>query len=454
MKLVWLLLLTVALGGGYWAWGAFEGNAPVISTLDSLVYVGAPHDHGFRIGDDGRGVESVRVFVVAGDQEYKIFSQSYEGTWHSGADLKTPREIQVTIVPKDLGLPQGDALLVAEATDFSLRHNVSRVEVPMVVDSRKPRVSLLTGLTYIRQGGSELAVYEVDEPTSKHGVQVGETFFPGFPHPKDAKLRVALYAIPYDAPSTQGASLIAVDRAGNRTDVPLSLSILHRRQTADRILLDDNFLKAKVDEILDGGEPGQDPLTGYLKINREVRAQNNKKLRELCSDSSQERLWDSAFTQMPNSKVGAGFAEARTYVYKGQDVDRQLHLGFDLASNARSEVPAANDGVVVFADELGIYGRVVVIDHGLGLFSLYGHLSEIAVEKGKAVAQGQSLGRSGTTGLAGGDHLHFAMLLSGIFIDPLEWFDKRWINEHLEAKLAPLPPEVEPPAPPAPSAGG
>jgi murein DD-endopeptidase MepM/ murein hydrolase activator NlpD len=453
MKLVWVLILTLAGAGGYWAWGAFEGVAPRISTLETVTYVGTPHEHEFTISDDGRGVESARVFVIAGGKEYKLTSASWEGTWHSGADVKAPRRVQTTISPADLGLPQGEATLVAEAVDFSWRKNQARIEVPLVIDARKPRVSVLTGLTYIRQGGSELAVFEVDEPTSRQGVQVGDNFFPGFAHPKDPKLRIAFYAIPHDAPKTQAVSLTATDRAGNRTDVPLSISVLDRRATADRIMLDDNFLRAKVDEILVGEQP-PDPLTGYLKINREVRAQNDKKLRELCQESSQERLWDTAFAQMPNSKVGAGFAEARSYVYNGKEVDRQLHLGFDFSSTARSPVPASNDGVVVFADELGIYGRTVVVDHGLGLFSLYGHLSEIGVEKGRAVAQGESLGRTGTTGLAGGDHLHFGMLLSGTFIDPLEWFDRRWIQEHLEAKLAPIPAEeqVDPGA--APGAGG
>jgi murein DD-endopeptidase MepM/ murein hydrolase activator NlpD len=451
MKLVWLLVLTLGLGAGYWAWGAFEGTPPRITTLQTLTYVGAPHEHEFTIVDEDRGVESARIYLIAGGKEYKLTSTTWEGTWHSGADVRAPRQLQTTISPAELGLPQGEATLVAEATDFSWRQNQARIEVPLVVDARKPRVSVLTGLTYIRQGGTELAVYEVDEPTSKQGVQVGDTFFPGFAHPKDPKLRVAFYAIPHDAPKTQSVALTATDRAGNRTDVPLSISVLERRATADRIQLDDAFLQAKVDEILVGEQP-PDPLTGYLKINREVRAQNDKKLRELCAESSQERLWDTPFTQMPNSKVGAGFAEARTYVYNGKDVDHQLHLGFDLSTTARSPVPAANDGVVVYADELGIYGRVVVIDHGLGLFSLYGHLSEIGVEKGRAVAQGEPLGRTGTTGLAGGDHLHFAMLLSGTFIDPLEWFDGRWIQEHLEAKLAPIPAE-EQPGPPG-AAGG
>ena len=138
---------------------------------------------------------------------------------------------------------------------------------------------------------------------------------------------------------------------------------------------------------------------------------------------------------MPNAHAGAKFAERRSYVFNGRVVDQQTHMGYDFASTAHDSIPAANDGVVVFTGPFGIYGNAVIIDHGLGLFSLYGHMSEIATERGRAVAKGESLGKSGATGLAGGDHLHFAMLLDGNFVDPLEWFDPKWIAEHIEGKL-------------------
>jgi murein DD-endopeptidase MepM/ murein hydrolase activator NlpD len=151
---------------------------------------------------------------------------------------------------------------------------------------------------------------------------------------------------------------------------------------------------------------------------------------------------------MPNTHTGARFAERRSYVYEGKVVDTQTHMGFDFASTSHAPVPAANDGVVVFAGPLGIYGNTVVLDHGLGLFSLYGHLSEIAVEKGSPVVKGEALGKSGTTGLAGGDHLHYAMLLDGVFVDPIEWFDAKWISEHIEGKLtAAAQPDAVPAAP-------
>ena len=439
-KLVWLLVLAALGYGAWWAWGAFESNAPRISMRDTLIYVGAKYVQEITAVDDGRGIESMRVFISSGDKEYPLVEEKYPGDLLEGAEPNVPRSLEVSIVPKDLELPQGEATLVVEAKDYSWSSNVERVEVPLIVDSRAPRPSLLTGLTYARQGGTELAVYEINEEVSKHGIQVGEEFFPGFIHPSSPKQLLAFYALPHDASKDLVPQLVAVDKAGNRTTVPLSISLLLRKPVSDRFELSDDFLRRKVAELMPD-EEGVDPLAGYLKLNTEMRAANNKKIREICAESSQERLWDSPFVQMPDSKVGAGFAAARTYTKGGKEVDFQLHLGYDLSSTSRIPVPASNDGVVVFADDLGIYGRTVILDHGLGLFSLYGHLSEITVEKGKPVAQGDKLGRSGDTGLAGGDHLHYSMMLSGVFIDPIEWFDGKWIREHIEGKLAPPPPD-------------
>jgi murein DD-endopeptidase MepM/ murein hydrolase activator NlpD len=227
--------------------------------------------------------------------------------------------------------------------------------------------------------------------------------------------------------------VFAEDRAGNTTKVPLSVNIMEANFYTDTIGLSDAFLQAKVSELLGGDNP--DPLAAYLKINNEMRKQNDAQIVEICKKSSEDRLWSGPFLQLPNSKVGATFAQRRSYVYQGKEVDKQIHLGYDMASNSRAEIPAANDGVVAYAGELGIYGKTVIIDHGLGLFSLYSHLSEISIEKGQAMARGEIMGRSGDTGLAGGDHLHFSMMLNGAFINPIEWLDAKWINEHIEAKL-------------------
>ena len=76
------------------------------------------------------------------------------------------------------------------------------------------------------------------------------------------------------------------------------------------------------------------------------------------------------------------------------------------------------------------------MDHGWGLFSLYSHLSQIKVEKGQKVNKGAVLGNTGATGMAGGDHLHFSVLVQGNFVNPLEWWDPHWIKDQVNRQLA------------------
>jgi murein DD-endopeptidase MepM/ murein hydrolase activator NlpD len=133
--------------------------------------------------------------------------------------------------------------------------------------------------------------------------------------------------------------------------------------------------------------------------------------------------------------VQSAFADHRTYIYKGKDVDQQVHLGFDLASYAGTPIVASNRGKVLFAEELGIYGNTVIIDHGMGVQSLYAHLSSIEVKPNDMVEKEQQLGRSGMTGMAGGDHLHFTMLVNGQMVNPVEWWDSHWIEDRILRKL-------------------
>jgi len=435
VRVFWLLLLAAAGGLTYAYFTILEQDPPTISTRTDAVYVGQTHTHEFQIADDGRGVQSVRVWLEVAGQTKELLSETYEGTLLGGAQPLIPRMIEVKIEPKALGLESGDAVLHAEATDFAWNANLTQVSVPLVIDPRPPRVSVRTGLTYVRRGGAELAVYEIDEAAEKHGVLVGDRLFRGFPNPGQRGSYVAFYAIPPYAELPTRPAVFAEDRAGNTTKVPLSVNVMEGNFATDTIGLSDAFLQAKAAELLGGDQP--DPLAAYLQINREMRKQNDAQIVEICKKSSEERLWSGPFLQLPNSKVGATFAQRRSYVYNGKEVDKQTHLGYDLASNSRAEIPAANDGVVAYASELGIYGKTVILDHGLGLFSLYSHLSEISVEKGQAAARGETLGRSGDTGLAGGDHLHFSMMLDGAFINPIEWLDPKWIKEHIEAKLKP-----------------
>ncbi|UCF35803.1 MAG: M23 family metallopeptidase [Acidobacteriota bacterium] len=250
---------------------------------------------------------------------------------------------------------------------------------------------------------------------------------------------VALFALAHDqAASEEDVKLWAEDRAGNRTEAGFWIRINSQKFRSRRIEVSDRFIESVVPEILLNTPEivQQDSsLDTFLVINRDLRRANNQKISEVSLDSRPELLWLEPFLQLSKSKVEAVFADHRSYFYQGRQVDEQTHLGFDLASYAQSPVEASNSGVVAFADYHGIYGNMVMVDHGLGLFSLYAHLSSIAVEPGQMVNRGESLGRTGATGLAGGDHLHFSMVLQGVQVNPLEWWDVAWVRTHLFNKL-------------------
>jgi murein DD-endopeptidase MepM/ murein hydrolase activator NlpD len=173
----------------------------------------------------------------------------------------------------------------------------------------------------------------------------------------------------------------------------------------------------------------------FLFVNRDLRKANYRTIAQVCRSSDKQLHWRGIFARLPNAANRARFADHRTYYYKKKEIDRQVHLGIDLASLANSPVPAANNGVVVFAEPLGIYGNTVIIDHGFRLFSMYSHLSFIAVKAGDNITKGATLGRTGSTGMAGGDHLHFSMLINDRFVNPVEWWDKKWIQNNVQSKI-------------------
>ena len=186
-------------------------------------------------------------------------------------------------------------------------------------------------------------------------------------------------------------------------------------------------------------------------MNREMRRQNNQQLADLRFKTEEKILWNGPFVHY--GKEESMFADVRNYIYKGKKVDQQVHLGFDLSDTVNAPVTAANDGRVVWASDLGIYGNCIVVDHGYALQSIYGHLNNIAVKVGDLVKKGQTMGSAGSTGMAGGVHVHFSMQIDGVQINPREWWDEHWIHDRIMSKLDPNAAKnvsaASPPLPPA-----
>jgi murein DD-endopeptidase MepM/ murein hydrolase activator NlpD len=232
---------------------------------------------------------------------------------------------------------------------------------------------------------------------------------------------------------------VAVDEAGNERVMGVSVTFLPVRFPKDTITLTEPFLRRKMPDLapqMPGSASLEELLQAFLQVNGEGRKGFEAKNREIGrGETSPKPLWTGAFRQQTNTKVFANFPEERTYQIDGRTVDTQWHLGIDLASNRQSPIEASNAGRVAFVGPNGIYGNMVVLDHGLGLMSLYAHLSDIGVKVGQTVKKGEALGRSGDTGLAGGDHLHFAMLIHGVYTSPIEWWDDHWLKDRIAKPL-------------------
>jgi murein DD-endopeptidase MepM/ murein hydrolase activator NlpD len=243
----------------------------------------------------------------------------------------------------------------------------------------------------------------------------------------------SLYSVPWNAPGNLAALIYAEDAAGNRKTQRVPLQIRNRRPRAEEIRVSDKFIRTKIEPLLIRYEEPvpETPAEAYLAVNRTMRKQSEIELQALLASSAPQLLTPRALQQQRGTQVGSRFAEHRTYTYEGEPIDEQTHLGYDLASVRRAPVEAAGDGQIEWVGELGIYGKVVLIDHGLGLATLYAHLSEIDVEPGMRITRGDVIGRSGETGLAGGDHLHFSVTLRGHHVDPLEWWDAQWVEREI-----------------------
>jgi len=331
-------------------------------------------------------------------------------------------------------LHDGKARLIVEAQSNDFWGRTDTIESQVEVVTQPPRISADGAQHYINQGGSELVVFTPSGYVTDSGVRVGKYTFRSFPLPSQPSQRFSLFAYPWDLAVDAVPVAFARNPAGTEATARFWYKLFPKRFRARDLPIDDAFLDKVVNQIDPGGSG--DLLTRFLKINGDLRRQNNQTLADLRLKSADKFLWSGPFLPLTNAAVESSFADKRSYIYKGKKVDEQVHLGFDLAVTLHVSVPAANDGRVVWADNLGIYGNCVVVDHGYGLQSIYGHLSEFAVKAGDMVKKGQSLGRSGSTGLAGGDHLHFSMQVDGVQVNPIEWWDEHWIKDRILSKVS------------------
>jgi hypothetical protein len=447
-----LAIVVVAVVGfvGAWIW-AGQAEGPAIDIKEPTRFIGQTTPLDVAVESPGGQFASVDVVLQQGDQSYPIFTLDQPTQAEVRQDTAERLFIIRPVGKKDVPeLQAGPARIVVRAARpvlYGLRHATSEATRDVEVRLEPPAVGVLSSFHFINHGGAEFVVYRATPADVESGVRVGDLTYPGFPAAgvgikADAATKVAFFALLHEQDLNTPISLYARDPAGNEATAALDRRAFAKPFNRSRITIDDRLLQRVVPAIaattpdMNLSTDPPDLAASFLRINGDLRRRNAQTIAELAKKTSPEMLWKDAFQPLGNASVEAGFADNRTYVYLGKEIDRQVHLGFDLAVTQRIPVLAANTGVVVYAADLGIYGNCVVVDHGLGVQSLYAHLSTIDVKEGDRVAKGHMLGRSGTTGLAGGDHLHFTMLVNGQPVNPVEWWDPKWMQDRVLRKIA------------------
>ncbi|MBW6510248.1 MAG: M23 family metallopeptidase [Desulfuromonadales bacterium] len=381
------------------------------------------------VRDEGTGLKEVDVYLVQGELRVSLSRQEFPA----------PREQEtIELSLEGLRLREGAFTIEVTATDQAIyrlgKGNTAQEVFELIYDSRPPAISVISRAHNFTRGGAGLVTYSLDEPVKRTGVVFGEHFFPAFQQPSG--MYVSAVTFPYHLdPKEFVPRIVAVDLADNERQAGIYYRANNQQFRQRQINISDSFLDMTLPEFTHQVPKFDTPLETFLYINQQIRKENRAAVAALAAETAGEPLWEGVFLRQPRAAPLALFADHRTYLYKGKEIDRTVHLGYDLASIAQDDIVAANTGKVVFSDFLGIYGLCIVIDHGIGIQTLYAHLSQSQVEVGQQVRRGDVIGRSGVTGLAGGDHLHFEVLVNGIPVQPIEWWDANWQHNNIDSKL-------------------
>jgi murein DD-endopeptidase MepM/ murein hydrolase activator NlpD len=449
LKLVFfLIVICIVVVGGAWFWGGRMAG-PTLQLRQPDKFIGQATPLELMVESPGGQFSRVDVTLEQNGKSFPIFTldqQNSATVKQETADrLYVMRQVGRKTMPE---LQNGQARIVVHAARpvvFGLRQAESSTSRDVQVRLQPPQVAVLSQFHYINHGGSEFVVYRATPEDVQSGVRVDNKEYPGFPAKgagittSDPALRVAFFALLFDQDLNAPITVFARDPAGNQAVAPLDHMVFPKPYAKSKIEIDDRFIGRVVPAIA-ANSPNEaidtsDLVKGFLTINRDLRRKNNAYIESLAAKTSPDLQFHDAFQQLGNSQVEAKFADTRTYFYKGKEIDTQVHLGFDLAVTANVPIVASQRGTVVHASDLGIYGNCVIIDHGMGVQSLYGHLSSIGVKVGDKVEKGQQLGRSGMTGLAGGDHLHFTMIVGGQQVTPVDWWSAQWLQDRVLRKI-------------------
>ncbi|QKF68239.1 zinc metallopeptidase, M23 family [Arcobacter venerupis] len=428
-----LLILVMALIAFLFLSPTFERVAPKIS-IDKEIYWNLQKPIKVEITDNN-DIKSYDIIYDDGQKQTKLetkVTKSEKGL------------IELEILPPSFNEMQKpkDGNIKIDVYDVSkwnfFRGNQSVTTSKVIIDKKSPVANVIANSYLLRQGGSGVVIVEVsDENLKDYYISFNdEELFELFPFYKK-NYYIAIITWPVKIKEFSRVNLVAVDMAGNKSVAKVPFYIKSFQEKDDDIKVSDDFIQNVAKQVLEKSDVNipTDPVDIFLKTNKEVREKNIKTIRDVTRKNFSNNLVTSydlkTFLRLENSATVAGYGERRSYFYNDQKVDEEWHLGMDWASVKRAPIKTYNDGKVIFKDYLGIYGNSIIIDHGIGLATLYAHTSSANVELNDEVKAGQQIGNTGSTGAVFGDHLHFGVLVQGIEVNPNEWQTKDWISTNV-----------------------
>lgn len=433
--IVIIVFLAMGIGAAYVMTSPqFEKIAPQITVQDGI-YWNTKTPLKVKISDNA-GLKSVKLLLNDGTKTVVIGQGEFApGTKEQTLLVKYPKgELDIHAKALKLGIS------VTDSSKWNMfQGNTSKKTATIYIDMVPPTLNILANSYSITQGGAALVVLQAqDENIDKVYVKTAAKAFKTQPY-KKAGYYATLIAWPFNQDEFQ-ADAVAVDKAGNTREVRIPLYLISHKYKVSWIEASDKFIDGKITDLASTeAEFAQiDNRLGKLKaINETMRLENEEKIHALGSVVSDEVLqsWKiKPFYPLRNGAKVASYGDERHYYYgdKANEVSLSYHVGYDLASTKMAEIKSSNAGKVVFAEANGIYGNMPMIDHGFGLYTLYGHCSGLLVHEGEEVVEEQAIATTGTTGLALGDHLHFGILVQGLEVRPVEWLDKEWIRKNID----------------------
>jgi len=423
--LIFLFVAVAAIGGYGYLKGIIDFNKPQFIFEKEPTSVGSKTRITFKVIDTKPGIKEVDVYLVQGTKKIALLEdRNFPFT------LKE-KEYELDINVRNYGFKDGKASLIFIAKDKSYLENTTQIQYDVNVDFTPPKITLIARPPDVRNGGAGFVLFKAySDDVDSAEVKVGNLYFKCFDGiVENPKIYGCSFGYPYYWLDKKPIVLYVKDRAGNITTKFIKYRFIRIKYKRSIINLTDEFIETKVRPLSD--KEIDDPILLFKYVNVELRKKNEDVIHRITKQVSiHQPLFTGRFLQLKGSKALGGFADYRKYRYRGHIIEGAdaVHKGMDFASIRNAPVQAAEDGIVVFTGFLGIYGNTIIIEHGMGIFTLYSHLAEFNVKKGDRVKKGQEIALTDTTGLAVGDHLHFGVLVQGLEVTPLEWIEKRWLK--------------------------